>query len=121
MPSLTPPDEPGQVDDEHRPASPARPRDSIADGIPAATPAALIASAMPGISRSSTRRVISGVRSPGVRPGPAGGHHHVVAGRDRVPQRRLDRLAVRHDQRPVHRAARPRASSPASTGPELSS
>ena len=41
-----------------------------AAGIPAATPAALMASAIPGISRSSTRRVISGVRSPGVRPVP---------------------------------------------------
>ena len=34
------------------------------------TPAALMASAIPGISRSSTRWVISGVRSPGVSPVP---------------------------------------------------
>ena len=42
----------------------------VAAGIPATTPAARMASAMPGISRSSTRRVISGVRSSGVRPVP---------------------------------------------------
>src|ERR1039457_788962 len=70
MPSRTPPDDPGRLTMSTRPARPARPRDRIADATPAAAPADLIASAMPGISRSSTRRVISGVRSPGVRPVP---------------------------------------------------
>ena len=42
----------------------------IAEGTPAAAPAARSASAMPGISRSITRLVISGVRSPGVSPVP---------------------------------------------------
>ena len=45
-------------------------RDKIAAGTPAAAPAARSASAIPGISRSSTRRVISGVRSSGVSPVP---------------------------------------------------
>ncbi len=70
MPSFTPPVEPGRFTISVVLASPAAPRDRTADGTPAATPAARIASGMPGISRSSTRRVISGVRSPGVRPVP---------------------------------------------------
>lgn len=53
-----------------RPATPATPRDKIADGTPPAAPAARSASAIPGISRSITRRVISGVRSSGVNPVP---------------------------------------------------
>src|SRR5215472_1594736 len=70
IPSRTPPVEPGRLTTRTIPASPAIPRDNIAAGTPAAAPPALIASAMPGISRSSTRRVISGVRSPGVSPVP---------------------------------------------------
>ena len=69
-PSRTPPVEPGRFTIRVRPATPATPRDRIADGTPAAAPAERRASAIPGISRSSTRRVISGVRSPGVSPVP---------------------------------------------------
>jgi hypothetical protein len=70
MPSRTPPFEPGRLTTSVRPATPATPRDRIAAGTPAAAPAARSASAMPGISRSTTRRVISGVRSSGVSPVP---------------------------------------------------
>ena len=70
MPSRTPPVDPGRFTISVVPASPASPRDSMAAGTPAFTPAALIASGMPGISLSITRLVISGVRSPGVRPVP---------------------------------------------------
>src|SRR5216684_6956002 len=76
MPSLTPPADPGRLTMSTGPARPARPRDKIADAIPAAAPADLIASAIPGISRSRTRRVISGVRSPGVRPVPPRSEEH---------------------------------------------
>ena len=48
MPSLTPPEDPGRLTISVVPVTPARPRDSIAAGTPAATPAALIASAIPG-------------------------------------------------------------------------
>src|SRR5580692_10899016 len=70
MPSFTPPVDPGRLTMRTSPARPARPRDSMADGIPAATPAARIDSAIPGTSRSMTLRVISGVRSLGVNPVP---------------------------------------------------
>jgi hypothetical protein len=70
MPSRTPPVDPGRLTTSVRPATPATPRDRIAAGTPAAAPAARSASAMPGISRSTTRRVISGVRSSGVSPVP---------------------------------------------------
>ena len=43
MPSLTPPLDPGKLTISTGPASPASPRDSMADGMPAATPAARIA------------------------------------------------------------------------------
>ena len=70
MPSRTPPVEPGRFTIRVRPATPATPRERIADGTPAAAPAARSASAIPGTSRSITRLVISGVRSPGVSPVP---------------------------------------------------
>ncbi|GEM_PF-5484091 len=70
MPSRTPPAEPGRLTISVRAATPATPRDSTAAGTPAAAPADRSASAIPGISRSSTRLVISGVRSPGVSPVP---------------------------------------------------
>ena len=70
IPSLTPPDDPGRLTTSVRDAMPASPRDKIADGTPAAAPADRSASAMPGISRSMTRRVISGVWSVGVSPVP---------------------------------------------------
>ena len=46
--SFTPPREPGRLTTRQSPATPARPRESIAVGTPLATPAARIASAMPG-------------------------------------------------------------------------
>ena len=52
IPSLTPPDDPGRLTISVRDATPASPRDRIADGTPAAAPAERRASAMPGISRS---------------------------------------------------------------------
>ena len=70
MPSLTPPDDPGRLTISVREAVPASPLDRMADGTPAAAPAARSASAIPGISLSITLRVISGVRSPGVSPVP---------------------------------------------------
>src|SRR6478735_2229970 len=69
-PSFTPPREPGRFTTRQSPAIPARPRESIAVGTPLATPAARIASAMPGTSRSSSGAVASGVRSVGVSPVP---------------------------------------------------
>jgi hypothetical protein len=70
MPSRTPPVEPGRLTMSVPPATPASPRDKIAAATPAAAPAERMASATPGISRSSTRRVISGVKSAGVSPVP---------------------------------------------------
>src|SRR4029077_3884464 len=55
IPSRTPPVEPGRFTIRVRPTTPATPRDRIADGTPAAAPAERSASAIPGISRSSTR------------------------------------------------------------------
>src|SRR5262245_17938067 len=69
-PSRTPPREPGRLTITVRPATPARPLDSIAVGTPAATPYARIASARPGISYDSTARVRSGVWSVGLTPVP---------------------------------------------------
>src|ERR1019366_6515560 len=70
IPSRTPPVEPGRLTISVVPAKPARPRESTAAGTPAAAPAARMASAMPGTSRSMTMLVISGVTSPRVRPVP---------------------------------------------------
>ena len=107
-----------QVDDQRAPERPAIPRDSTAVGTPWATPYARIASAIPGTWRSTTRAVTSGVRSVGRQPRAARGQDDVVAGADRRAQRRLDRLAVRHDdagrrRRSPSRAAPPRARAPA--------
>src|SRR5665647_3812279 len=69
-PSRTPPVDPGRLTTSVCPAKPLTPRDNMADGIPARTPAARMASAIPGTSRSTTRRVASGVPSFAVRPVP---------------------------------------------------
>src|SRR5665648_574716 len=69
-PLVTPPIDPGRLTTRVRPATPLMPRDNMADGMPAPTPAARMASAIPGTSRSTTRCVASGMPSVGVSPVP---------------------------------------------------
>src|SRR6201986_1381182 len=96
IPSRTPPVEPGRFTIRVRPATPATPRERIADGTP---------DAAPGGPRPHPRPGTLGGEAAGGYPGPAGGHDDVVAARQRGPQRRLDRLAVGHDPPPVHGTA----------------
>ena len=60
----------GQVDDEHAPGQPGDAAGQDRGRDPGRGPAGPDRLGDPGISRSSTRRVISGVRSPGVSPVP---------------------------------------------------
>ena len=69
MPSFTPPREPGRFTTKLRPAMPASPRLSRAVG-EAASPRRRTASSTPGISRSITGAVCSGVTSVGLMPVP---------------------------------------------------
>ena len=87
-PSRTPPVDPGRLTTRVGRRRPATPRDSMAVGTPAATPAARIASAMPGTSRSSTARVASGVPSVGDSPVPPVVSTTAGAGLQRGAQRR---------------------------------
>src|SRR5262249_11594651 len=57
-------------------------------------------------ARHTPRGRAPGGGAAGGRPGAAGGPPPLVPRRDRFPQRRLDRLPVRHHQRAVHGKAR---------------
>ena len=110
----------GRLATKVRPATPTRPRDSMAVGTPLATPAARIASATPGTSRSSSGSVCSGVASVGVRPVPPGRQHEIRLAREDVTQGQPELVAVGHDDRvrpPRSPSARSRSTM---TGPDRS-
>ena len=121
-PSTAPRGEPGRLTMSVRPRTPATWRESIAAGS-AARPAARIASASPGTSRSTTSRVASGVTSRGERPVPpvVRTRSAPLSASSRSAAASASRSSGRQDEATISTGARRRRTAAATAGPERSS